>query len=205
MRFCRLSLVLLGFASRGLSQEIQPPQFVPFTGPTVAYPETGIMLSVLAMEGSGGSDFDYELLAAPPDTLCLSFFGRPDEQFLLLDWKTPPRSLVGTTNQFVIKITDHGTPPLSATNVMSFVLLDFPPIRSIAKTNGMIVLQIADLLPDMDYSLQWAEAVPSTNWAELTRLSPTAPSMAVTDTHPPAAQRFYQLRPYGWRYGFGLP
>jgi len=34
MRLLRLSLFWLALACRGLSQEIQPPQFVPYTGPT---------------------------------------------------------------------------------------------------------------------------------------------------------------------------
>ena len=206
MRFFGLSLGSLAFACRGLAQDIPPPQIEPYTGPTVAYPETVVKFTVLAKEhqpGSLGNELEYELLAAPTNSSFSTFSGRGDEKFLFVNWQTPPRSAVVTTNQFVIQVTDHGTPPLSATHTISLVLMDLPPIRSIAKTNGVIVLEIADLVPGVAYLVQWVAAVPSTNWSALTFWSATAPSMTITDTNSSAAQRFYRLGSNGWCHGFG--
>lgn len=208
MRLFFPSLFSLALACRGLAQDIQPPEIYPYPGPTIAYPETVIAFTLLARDhqpGSLGSELDYELLAAPAQTAFEILFGRADEKFLLLHWSTPPRAAGGAVHQFVVKVTDHGTPPLSATNVINFVLTNLPPIGSIAKSNEVIVLQLADLLPGKPYFVQWADAVVSTNWSDLVFFSPASSSIAITDTNPPAAQRFYRLRSNGWCHGFGCP
>lgn len=203
-----LSLLSLALAGRGVSQSIQPPTFYPYTGPQVAYPSVNIAFSLLAKDhqpDSLGSNFEYQLLAAPTNSSFGITFGRLDEKFMVINWQTPPRLSLGATNRFVIKATDHGTPPLSATNEISFVMTDCPPIRSIAKSNDVIMLQIADLLPGKPYFVQFADALSPTNWSPLVDVVPPSPAITLTDTNPPATQRFYRLLSYGWCDGFGCP
>lgn len=208
MQCSLLSLLCLAFTCTGVCQGSLPPHFYPYTGPTVAYPDTQVFFTLLAKDqqpDSIGSNIEYELLAAPANTSFETLFGRGDEKFIFINWHTPPRAVAGTTNRFVIKVTDQGTPALSATNVVSFVMTDLPPIRSIAISNGVAVLQIDSLLPNKPYFVQWADALPTTNWLQLTVVFPASPSIAITDTNPPTAQRFYRLLSYGWCDGFGCP
>ena len=202
------SLLWLAFTCTAVCQDVLPPQFLPYTGPTIAYPDTQIAFDLLALDrqpDSNGGNVQYELLAAPTNTSLEVFIERPPAKVAFITWRTPPRSALGTTNLFVIRATDQGTPALSATNEVSFVLTDLPPIRSLAVSNGVTVLQIDNLLPNKPYTVQWADALPATNWLLLTVEYPASPSIAVTDTNPLTAQRFYRLCSYGWCYSVHCP
>jgi len=129
----RLGIVLSLWISVGCAafcQGISPPQFYPYNGPRVAYVETFIAFTLLADDfqpGSMGGILDYDLLAAPSNTSIERVQGNRGEQYAFITWQTPPRSAVGTTNRFVIRATDQGFPPLSATNEISFVVLVCQP------------------------------------------------------------------------------
>ena len=117
---------------------------------------------------------------------------------------------VGTTNVFVIRATDQGTPPLSSTLTQSFVLVDPPPIQAIVISNGAPVLQLSDPLvvqpygvPNHYYLFLCSEDL--TNWSPLCTVSPYLPLVTVSDTNGFRPQRFYRVVNYGWSYGFGAP
>lgn len=208
VQFVILSLLGLAFTGTGLGQSPLAPEFYPYAGPTIAYPATQVSFTLIAKDhqpNSLGSNIEYELLVSPANTSFATILGRLDEMFIFITWQTPSRSAVGTTNRFVIKVTDQGTPPLSATNEVGFVITDVPPIRSIAMSNGVPVLQMDNLLPNKPYVVQWAEALPTTNWSPLAFVRSASPSVAIADTNTLAAQRFYRLWSYGWCDGFGCP
>jgi hypothetical protein len=201
MRFTILSWLWLAFACNGISQGNQPPQFVPYSGPTVVYPDTYISFSLYAPGA------DYDLLAAPINThMVVVNVGRGGEDGPLITWHTPPRSAVGITNLFVIRATSWADPTLSATCMVSLVVIDVPPIRSIALSNGVTVLQFTNPIPyfGQGYIVQWTDALPATNWSQLAiDESYYLPSITITDTNLPTPHRFYRLISYGgWCWGY---
>jgi len=191
-----LGLVCVG---NGLGQVVLPPPFYPYTGPTVAYPDTQVLFELRASGVAG-----FELLAAPTNAdLLVVDSGRA----VLISWRTPPRSAVGTTNQFIVKVNAGGGSALSVTGMVSFVVIDVPPIRSIVSSNGFAVLQFDNPLPIQPLVVQWTEILPPTNWTELAVVNSSAPAITQTDTNPPSAQRFYRLIPRfnAWCYGGDCP
>ena len=200
MRFTILSWLWLAFACDGICQGNPPLQFVPYSGPTVVYRDTDISFTMYA------SGADYDLLAAPTNThMVVVNVGRGGEDGPLITWHTPPRSAVGTTNLFVIRATSWADPTLSATGMVSLVVIDVPPIRLIAISNGVSVLQFTNPIPyfGQGYIVQWTDALLATNWSQLAIEAPYyLPSITVTDTNPPTSQRFYRLIPHGgWCWG----
>jgi hypothetical protein len=198
MRFGILSWLCLAFACNGICQ------FFPYTGPTVVYPNSYVTFSLEAQ----GAD-EYYLLAAPTNTyFSTAYGGRGGETDAVITWQTPPRSAVGNTNQFVVQSGVSGDPTLSATCVVSFVVIDLPLISSLAMSNGFSILQFTNPLPIQPLTVQWADALPTTNWLPLNTVSGSS-SITVTDTNPPGAQRFYRLVsivPFnGWCYGADCP
>ena len=213
--FWMLSVLWLTGIWRATSQGVSPPAFDPYTGPTIAFPGAGIAFSVIArsFQTNGIEPYiRYDLLAAPTNGFLSTTMGRPpDELFACLSWDTPPRATVGTTNVFVIRATDQGTPPLSSTLTQSFILVDPPPIRTIVISNGAPALQFTDPLvgqpfgvPNHLYRFLWSEDL--TSWSSLCTVWPDSPLVTVTDTNGLLSQRFYKLVPYGaWTYGFCGP
>ncbi len=195
---CLLWLGLL-WAANGVGQVVLPPPFYPYTGPTVAYPDTQVLFELRASGVAG-----FELLAAPTNTdLLVVDLGRG----ALISWRTPARSAVGTTNQFVVRTIAGGDPSLTVTGTVSFVVIDVPPIRSIVTSNGLAVLRFDNPLPIQQLVVQWTDALPPTNWTELAVVNSTAPFITLTDTNAPTAQRFYRLIPRwdAWCWGFDCP
>ncbi len=213
--FWMLSVLSLTGVWRATSQDLAPPAFAPYTGPTIAFPGAGIVFSVIAHSFQTNGiepSIQYDLLAAPTNVFLSTTMGRPpDELFACLSWNAAPRAAVGTTNVFVIRATDQGTPPLSSTLTQSFVLVDPPPIRTIFISNAAPALQFTDPLvgqpfgvPSHYYRFLWSEDL--TSWSLLCMVWPASPLVTVTDTNGFMLQRFYKLEPYGaWTYGFCGP
>jgi hypothetical protein len=206
MRLCPFSLFWIMGVCSGTCQSVPPPQFALYTGPTIAYPEAQIAFTIFARSfqtSSIGSDIRYDLLAAPANVSLSTVSGRPDEEFALIQWQTPPRAGIGTTNVFVISATDQGTPPLSATSTISFVLVDLPPIHWIWISNGAPTLQFSNPIPVQPYLVLWSADLSATNWSPLCGVVSSSPLISVTDTNALRPQRFYKLVPQGgWCYGF---
>ena len=209
--FCILSVFWLTSVCPATSQGVLPPAFDPYTGPTIAFPGTSIGFSVWAWSfQTYGIDprIQYDLLAAPTNVTFWTVTGRPSEQGLWMEWHIPSGAAVGTTNVFVIRATDQGTPPLSSTLGLSFILVDPPPIQAIVISNGAPVLQLSDPLvvqpygvPNHYYLFLCSEDL--TNWSPLCTVSPHSPLVTVSDTNGFRPQRFYRVVNYGWFYGFG--
>jgi len=97
-----------------------------------------------------------------------------------------------------LRATDFGSPPLSTTNTIGIAVIEPPTVRSLQISNAVPVLIFDMLLPDKSYLVEWSAELPVTNWNLLTvvpRMAPLPPVTSVTDTNPPAAQRFYRIVP----------
>ncbi len=206
MRLCMFWFCWIMGVCSGACQNVLPPQFVPYTGPTIAYPGESIAFTLLARSfqtNSIGSDLRYDLLAVPANVGLSTVFGRADEKFAFIQWQTPARAAIGTTNVFILSATDEGSPPLSATSMVSFVLVDVPPIHRIWISNGAPTLQFSNPIPAQGYLVLWSADLSATNWSPLCEVASGPPLIAVTDTNALRPQRFYKLVSHGgWCSGF---
>ena len=129
----RIGAVIFRFrilcASEILGQAVPPPPFYPYTRTTVAYPDSQVLFE-LAVPA------EFELLAASSHSNVLFGGGRQ----VVIRWWMPSRSAVGPTNQFIVRTTAGGSPALSVTGLVSFVVIDVPLIRSIISSNGHAML-----------------------------------------------------------------
>jgi hypothetical protein len=219
MRYCRyfccclLSVCWLTSFGPATAQDFPPPAFTPYAGPTIAFPGTSIGFSVIARSFQTNwmnPRIQYDLLAAPTNVSAWPVTGRPDELGFWIEWDIPSGAAVGTTNGFVIRASDQGTPPLSSTLELSFILVDPPPIQAIVISNGAPVLQLSDPLavqPDAvpwhSYRFLWSADL--TNWSPLCTVWPDSPLVTVADTNGLCPQRFYRVVNYGWYIGIGAP
>ena len=192
--------------SAARSQNVPPPEFDPYTGPTIAYPETQVGFTLIARSFQTGGNIPritYDLVAGPANVTLGTVSGRPGEDYAWLQWQTPAYAAIGTTNVFIIRATDRGSPPLSATNTISFVLVALPPIHSIVVNGGAPTLQFSNPIPAQDFLVLWSADLSAVNWSPLCEVFSDTPIMTVTDTNALARQRFYKLMPLGgWCYGF---
>ncbi|MCX6929504.1 MAG: hypothetical protein NT154_40755, partial [Verrucomicrobia bacterium] len=155
----------------------------------------------------------YDLVAAPTNVNFWTALGRPDELFAVIAWETPSRAEVGRTNVFIIRATDHGTPPVSSTLSVSFILADPPPIEAIVMSNGVPALRFSNPIPiqpvgvpAQSYRVLWSADLALTNWSPLCAVSSGAPLITISDTNGVMPRRYYKLVPDGgWFYGFGAP
>jgi hypothetical protein len=145
----------------------------------------------------------YDLIAGPANSTLGTVSGRLGEDYAWLQWQPPARAAVGTTNVFIIRATDRGSPPLSATNTISFVFVALPPVHSIVINQGAPTLQFSNPIPAQAFLVLWSADVSAANWSPLCEASSHTPIMTVTDTNALVGQRFYRLMPSGsCCYGF---
>ncbi len=206
MRFGILSLFWIMGVGLCAGQNVSPPQFSSYTGPTIAFPGTGVSLTLEAhsfqTNTATGSEITFELLEAPTNASLAPISGRGGEWFAWLRWLTPSRALVGTTNAFTIRATDQGQPPLSSTNTIRLVLVDLPPLRCMWDSNGALSLQFSNPIPAQAYLVLWSADLSATNWMTLRAVASGSSLVTVTDTNAWGPRCFYRLMPEGgWSYG----
>ena len=187
-----------------------PPQFYEYAGPTIAFPDTRIGFTIYGWPNQTNHTcwVSLELLLAPSNTSFLTFGEQPRcGQWSHVSWNTPSRLAIGTTNAFVVRATDQGTPPLSSTTTVSIVIVDVPPIQTISLSNGAPVLQFTnpfaaitnwhsgDHVPG--YLVESSTNLAATNWAQSGEILSSLHWITFTDTNAPKTQCFYRLRPHG--------
>ena len=144
MRSLCVVALLLG-ACNGPAQS--PPIFRPFWGPEVVYPDTFVLFGIVADDDHG---IEYQLLSAPANVDFITGFdgGRPPEYWsALFTWHTPSISAVGTTNVFIVRATETNGPGLSATGMVSIVVIAPPPIH-LSLSNATPRLRMDNLRSD---------------------------------------------------------
>jgi len=108
------------------------------------------------------------------------------------DWR-PLISQANSTNPIKIKVTDSGTPNLSATNnfVVTVNPVSQPALNSIVLGGDQVSLSATGLLGP-DYTLLTSTNLVS--WQPLFTTNPTVMPLAFADTNRNDAARFYRLQ-----------
>jgi hypothetical protein len=183
-----------------VAQSGSPLNFAAYLGPATVNRDATISFGMVAT--NNGAAFDYELIAAPTNAVFWkdNNVGRPYYWMYtaLFGWQAPSRSYVGTTNFFVVRAFELTNPAVAVTGVVSIIVVDLPPIHSFEISNGVPILQLTDLLSDRGYLVEWAAALPCTNWSPLywlSRFEGRPPVVTVPDPQPLQEQRFYRLSP----------
>jgi hypothetical protein len=109
-----------------------------------------------------------------------------------VSWR-PLVSQAGTTNLITVKVSDNGSPSLSATNNFAITVnpASQPALGSIVLGGGQVSLTGTGLIGP-DYTLLTSTNM--ANWQPLFTTNPTAMPVTFTDTNRNAAARFYRLQ-----------
>jgi hypothetical protein len=130
----------------------------------------------------------YVLVAAPTNALI--------DPNGVITWM-PVSAQGGTTNLFTTRVTDNGTPNLSATNsYLVFVnpapVIPPPLIESIRLSNGVVTVTWC-CLSNCTYRLQYIEDL-SANWVDVVPdVRATGPITTATNTIGVSPRRFYRV------------
>jgi hypothetical protein len=130
----------------------------------------------------------FTLLTGPTNATLVPF----NATNALFTWR-PLLSQANSTNAIKVKVTDSGTPGLSATNnfVITVNPISQPTLSSITMGSSQVSLSATGLLGP-DYIL-----LTSTNlihWQLLFTTNPTVMPVSFADTNQNAAARFYRLQ-----------
>ncbi|HVV72490.1 MAG TPA: lamin tail domain-containing protein, partial [Verrucomicrobiae bacterium] len=82
-----------------------------------------------------------------------------------VSWTPLPRQ-APSTNFFLLRVTDNGIPPLSATEPVA-VIVDLPPALATFASAGNQVTMAWTAFPGRTYQLQYKEDLASPNWTDL--------------------------------------
>ena len=164
------------------------------TAPTIAsVPNQTASVGVTLLVTNTASDAD-----VPAQALTFSAAGafpvgaNVDPASGVFSWR-PPVSAANTTNVIQVKVSDSGSPNLSATNSFSVVVgpIASPSISSVSLSTGAVNLAINGP-QGPDYTI--LTSTDMINWQALfTTNSPTMPLM-LTDTNSTDLGRFYRLQ-----------
>jgi fibronectin type 3 domain-containing protein len=191
--------VLIGFGSKEYPTASYHPvlQFVNpgNTPPTLAaIPNQTINPGVTLNVTNLASDLDlpaqtltFTLLAAPTNATLVSL----NASNALYTWR-PLISQANSTNAIQVKVTDNGTPSLSATNnfVVTVNPASQPALNSIALGSQVSLSATGMIGPD--YTLLISSNL--VNWQTLFTTNPAAMPVMFTDTNRNAAARFYRIQ-----------
>jgi len=132
----------------------------------------------------------------PPDTLTFALTSFPANAAITpagaFSWPAP---LVATlqTNSVAVRVTDSGTPALSDSRTFAITVVPPPKIASCALSNSVVNLTWS-AFPGKSYRVEYKTNLDNGLW------SPLGPDVgaagyftSVTDTNPPADQRFYRV------------
>lgn len=163
----------------------EAPSLTPISDQTTG---AGIVLTLTNVANDPelpGQALTFSLLTGPTNATLGSSSG-------VLSWR-PPVSQANTTNPVSVKVSDNGSPVLSATNNFSVIVLPLVPsgFSAIFQSGGQISLSITGAIGP-DYTL-----LTSTNLADwqiqLTTNSPVLP-LSLTLTNVADPQRYFRLQ-----------
>lgn len=107
---------------------------------------------------------------------------------------TPAEGPTPRTNQISVRVTDDGSPPLSATNSFQVIVLAPPRIDHISRpTNGVVTL-VWTAFPGKTYRVGYKELLEPGPWTYLSPdIQAQGPVVSTTNSVGTAQQRFYLL------------
>jgi hypothetical protein len=104
---------------------------------------------------------------------------------------TPDESQIGT-NQITVRVTDDGTPPLSATQSFA-VTVEPRPVLTIGMTNGIVTLSWS-AIAGLSYQPQFKTNLTDANWTAFpSNVLASGPTADVTDTNSANTSLFYRI------------
>jgi hypothetical protein len=137
----------------------------------------------------------------PANTLTYVLMAAPTNAFIdnngVITW-TPVSAQGGTTNLFTTRVTDNGTPNLSATNsYLVFVnpapIIPPPVIESITLSNSVVTM-IWSSVSNGIYRLQYNGDLGGTNWTDvLPDVQAAGSAVTATNNIGGSTQRFYRV------------
>ncbi|WCJ60032.1 lamin tail domain-containing protein [Fontisphaera persica] len=162
-----------------------PPQLAPLPNRSLLVGQT-LQLDLVA------TDVDQ-----PPQNLAFSFLPPTPVSVTLtngnrLRW-TPTLAEVGT-HQIVVRVTDDGTPPMSATNTLQVTVGALPqlPPGGLSLANGRLSLTFATV-PGVTYRLQYKQQLTDAVWLDVAPPTNAAGATITLQDNLTAPQRFYRL------------
>ena len=133
----------------------------------------------------------------PPNALTFSLPIRPAGATInstngVVIWPSPVAS-AGTTNNFTVRVTDNGSPPM--TNSVSFKVTVVPPPRLTASIPLPSTLRLAwTSAAKSRYRVDYANDLSPPSWTQLGAIvTATSPTTAVTNSTTGVQQRFYRV------------
>jgi hypothetical protein len=134
---------------------------------------------------------------APPQMLTFNLVQAPTSATMnasngVFVWR-PAVAQANTTNLVAIRVTDNGSPSLSATNTFTITVpsLSRPVISSISSSSGRLTLTISGTVGP-DYTLLTSTNL--LNWQTLLTTNPAALPMTLVLTNDYGPQRFYRVQ-----------
>jgi hypothetical protein len=110
----------------------------------------------------------------------------------VFSWTAPATP---ATNQITVRVTDSGTPPLSAAQSFEVrVEAGFRVSQIQRQPNGDVVLQF-DAIVGKTYRVEYTDSLGTLHWIAIVpdQLA-TSPTLTVTDSPGAQPQRFYRVR-----------
>jgi hypothetical protein len=132
----------------------------------------------------------------PADTLTFTLLAGPDGASLtpagVFSWMAPQSSAL-LTNAVVLRVADDGTPPLSATNSFSIIVVPPPRILSAGFSGGRVRVRWSSY-PAKTYRVEYKDDLNAVTWTPLgADLVAGGYSYSAFDSNPSAQQRYYRV------------
>lgn len=135
----------------------------------------------------------------PPQTLTFSLDpGAPSGASInatngMFAW-IPPEGPTPRTNQITVRVTDSGSPALSATNIFNVIILAPPQFNLISRAPAGTVILAWPAFPGKTYQVSYRDSVSTGTWTNLgNNILATGPLAFLTNNPGTARQRFYRL------------
>jgi hypothetical protein len=161
------------------------------TAPTIATVGTRtatlgqpLSFTISATDAQASQTFTWSIVSGAPAGATLNSSSG------LFSWN-PAFTMVPTTNQVTVRVTDSGTPPLSDTE--TFTLLGLPPPTSITRAGNLITLQFQTIV-GKTYRVEYKDDLNAGTWTPLApgQVAVTT-SRTVQDDMTGHPQRFYRI------------
>ena len=122
---------------------------------------------------------------SPPGAMINPFTG-------LFSW-TPSAAQAGSTSTATVRVTDGGTPNLSATRTFQITVLPAPQISGITHTSGGMITISLQTIAGKTYRLEYKNQLSDPAWTSLGDFVASSSSLTINDNPGAARQRFYRI------------
>ncbi|HZQ46452.1 MAG TPA: malectin domain-containing carbohydrate-binding protein, partial [Verrucomicrobiae bacterium] len=107
---------------------------------------------------------------------------------------TPPLAQSTTTNTISVRVTDNGSPALSATRIFSVTVVAPPRISQPTISAGGNITLMFTAFPGKTYQIQYKNNLSDSNWTILgTNVTASSSSVSVPDNMGGSPHRFYRV------------